>query len=716
MSEPSKKREFRGSCHRRLSVRKVQVVADGQDRMLSESGGGNFGFHIRRSPPSEGGRLDSAPPRGYYVRPYRGSWSPSGEPPVVAARRERMKANAVPLLALFEKKMRLEVPLFQRQYVWDREAQWEPLWEDIERKFVEYLEGRKDSPVHFLGAMVLDQKQVPATHVDKRQVIDGQQRLATLQIFLAAFRDFCRKQGCEDLAKELDNFTLNKGMMASPDIDRFKVWPTQLDRPQFIDVISSGSRDEIEKRHPETWNKYRRKPNPRPRMVEAYLFFSEQLSEFFLGTDQQKPVAAEQPLPARVEEAFNALKNALQVVAIDLETDDDAQVIFETLNARGSPLLPADLLRNFIFLRAARHNEPQEELYEKYWRGFDDEFWRQEVRQGRLTRPRSDLFMQHFLSSRQGVDVPIKHLYVEYKFWVGRAHPFKNVTEELAALARQREHFRGIIEPKKNDPIHGLATFLEAFDIRTAYPLLLFLLDVDLTDDGWNSVSTLLESFLLRRAVVDWPTKAYNRIFLALTRNLRAAGPTHEALAKALSEFKGESSAWPSDADFGEAWLIRNAYQLDNPKVSHILRRLSNARLMKANEKITIDGALTIEHILPQNWLEHWPLPGGAKGLAGEDLWNAPVGDPVADATRRRNDLLQTFGNLTILTQELNSTVSNAAWPVKKPALLTLSLLPINQELHRYAEWNEETIQARGKTLLAEALKLWPGPASGGSS
>jgi len=70
-----------------------------------------------------------------------------------------MRANAVPLLAIFEKKLRLEVPLFQRQYVWSRDHQWEPLWEDICRKFTEYLEGRKDAPVHFLGAMVLDQKQ-----------------------------------------------------------------------------------------------------------------------------------------------------------------------------------------------------------------------------------------------------------------------------------------------------------------------------------------------------------------------------------------------------------------------------------------------------------------------------------------------------------------------------------------------------------------------------
>ena len=118
------------------------------------------------------------------------------------------------------------------------------------------------------------------------------------------------------------------------------------------------------------------------------------------------------------DECFSALKSALQVVVIDLDRDDDPQVIFETLNARGEPLLPADLLRNFIFLRAARKKENPEKLYNEYWREFDDEFWRVEVRQGRLQRARSDLFMQHFLASRLTEDIPIKHLYVEYKWWI----------------------------------------------------------------------------------------------------------------------------------------------------------------------------------------------------------------------------------------------------------------------------------------------------------
>jgi hypothetical protein len=248
------------------------------------------------------------------------------------------------------------------------------LWEDISHKFAEYLEGRKDAPIHFLGAMVLDQKQTPTTHVERRQVIDGQQRLTTLQIFLAAFRDLSRAQACEDLAKECDAFTLNRGMMADPKVDKFKVWPTQLDRNQFSDVVEAGSRKEIEHRHPLTWRKYARRPEPRPRMVAAYLFFYDRLSEFFLGAASDNAIAADLPLPDRLDECFQALKSAVQVVVIDLDQDDDPQVIFETLNARGEPLLPADLVRNFIFLRAARHGESAEALYEQFWSRFDDPF------------------------------------------------------------------------------------------------------------------------------------------------------------------------------------------------------------------------------------------------------------------------------------------------------------------------------------------------------
>jgi uncharacterized protein with ParB-like and HNH nuclease domain len=620
-----------------------------------------------------------------------------------------MKANAIPLLAIFEKKIRLEVPLFQRQYVWYREKHWEPLWEDISRKFTEYLEGRKNAPIHFLGAMVLDQKQTPVTHVEKRQVIDGQQRLITLQIFLTAFRDFCLKENCEDLAKECDAFILNKGMMAEPELDKFKVWPTQLDRGQFTDVIESWSRAELEKKHPLTYRRYARKPVARPRMVELYLFFYDQLREFFKGSATDKPLAEDTPLPHRMEECFQALKNSLQVVAIDLEQDDDAQVIFETLNARGEPLLPADLLRNFIFLRAARRGEPQEALYKEFWQRFDDPFWRVEVKQGRLLRPRIDLFMQHFLSSRQTVDIPIKQLFVEYKFWIEKQQPFASVREELVTLSRQGDDFRRIIEPKRSDPLYALSTFLDVFDIRTSYPLLLMMLDTKMDESQWKAVSVTLESYLLRRAVCGLTTKNYNRIFLMLTRNLHRSGITPKNLARQLSEQTGGSAEWPSDEAFKEAWTTRHAYQtLNNPKIVHILKRLNNTYLGNKMETVTIEGSLTVEHILPEQWIEHWPLPDGTTGMTSHELWDADPSEPRAAATRQRNAALQTFGNLTILTQPLNSAASNSEWAKKKPELLLHSLLPINQQLHDASVWDEAAIEKRGRELFQRALRLWP--------
>ncbi len=619
-----------------------------------------------------------------------------------------MDVHKSSLLAVFDAKQRLEVPLFQRQYVWTEDNQWLPLWEDVERKFVEALEGRKDAPHHFLGAMVLDQKQTPTGHVVVRQVIDGQQRLTTLQIFLAAYRDFCKTQECVALAAECDKFLFNTGLMANPDVDQFKVWPTQLDRPQFIDVVASRSHEEVLRRHPLRRKPYARKPEPRPRMVQAYLFFFEQLETFFLGEEGEAPLAAEYPVADRLDECFQTLRNALMVVLIDLHKDDDPQVIFETLNARGEPLLPADLLRNYIFFRANRDDLDIEATYKKYWARFDEEFWREEVKQGRLTRPRSDLFMQHFLASRQGQDIPIKHLYVEYRHWIETTKPFPSVIAELAALARQGDHFRRIIAPKQDDVVFGLCSFLEAYDIRTAYPLLLALMDADFDDAGWQEMSRILESYLLRRAVCNLGTKNYNRIFLALARNLRKDGFSAARLKELLRGQTGDSSAWPDDVAFRESWLHKQLYgPLNSTKLVHLYGRLNQTFMSSKSENLSFNEAPTVEHIMPQAWEAHWPLLDGSQGLDLLELFDASETDPRAIATRKRIATVQTLGNMTLLSSALNSAQSNLPWDQKRKEMMKHSLLPMNQSLLESPVWTESEIIKRGEELFAQALTIW---------
>jgi hypothetical protein len=206
-------------------------------------------------------------------------------------------------------------------------------------------------------------------------------------------------------------------------------------------------------------------------------------------------------------------------------------------------------------------------------------------------------------------------------------------------------------------------------------------------------------------------TKNYNRIFLTLTRTLRRDGTSPAKVREYLQGLTGDSSEWPTDAVFGNAWMTTHAYRvLQNPKIVHILRRLNQTYQHDKHELIIIDGQLTVEHLLPQTWTDHWPLPDGTKGLTFTEFLAAPPDDPCATATKERNDALQTFGNLTIITQPLNGSLSNAPWTTKRPALLNASLLPINQQLCQSDTWDEHSIAARGKELLQRAVSIWPRP------
>ena len=140
----------------------------------------------------------------------------------------------------------------------------------------------------------------------------------------------------------------------------------------------------------------------------------------------------------------------------------------------------------------------------------------------------------------------------------------------------------------------------------------------------------------------------------------------------------------------------------------HILKRLNDTYYGSKMERVSIKGSLTVEHILPQGWVEHWPLEDGSRGMDFSELRGTEEDNQRATQTWARNAALQTFGNLTILTQKLNSSVSNGPWIKKQPELQSHSLLPINQHLQNQDVWNESAIVARSDELLERALKLWP--------
>lgn len=205
-----------------------------------------------------------------------------------------MKSNPRSVYDLFDGKRRYVVPLYQRQYVWDKEDQWEPLSEDILNKTMARLEGNEPSP-HFLGAMVLDQMKTFGNQIPAHTVIDGQQRLTTLQVFLAAFRNLAHQFGYEDYAKDVEPHIKNSGLMENQQIEQFKVFPTKADQQQFRDVISATSAEDLEKKYPPVYVK-RKLQKRQEKMVDAYLYFTQVLLDFFqdqdIKADLSKRIAA----------------------------------------------------------------------------------------------------------------------------------------------------------------------------------------------------------------------------------------------------------------------------------------------------------------------------------------------------------------------------------------------------------------------------------------
>lgn len=618
-----------------------------------------------------------------------------------------MQAYKRTIFALFDGKRRYVIPLFQRQYVWGRDRQWQPLWDDLRKQADMALAGEPSVSPHFLGAIVLAQVQTYGDQVPAHEVIDGQQRLTTFQLFLAALRDATGELGINEIADELKAYTLNTGMMERQDEEQFKVWPTHADVPQFRDVLSLGSRAKVEEKHPARY--HRKKLQPRPTMIEAYLFFHAAVKEYVTAGPEEPRL--------RARALYGALRDRLQLVSIELEHSDDPQVIFETLNARGEPLLPSDLLRNFIFLRTGSTKENSRDLYLKYWQNFDlepldparpdgDRFWKSEERQGRIRRPKLDLFLAHFLAMKKRAEVNSGRLFAEYRDWAApkspSARPYPTVEAELADLTKFAGVFRRFLLPDTTTRAGLFASRLRDLDTTTVYPLLMAVLAGGrVAPEHIDPIVVVLESFLVRRLICNLTTKNYNRLFLQLLSDLDNTAVTPDTFRQVLLTRAGESTQWPNDHDFRKAWL--NAplcEQLGPGRVEMVLRAIEHAMQTDKNEKITIHSDLTVEHVLPQSWQAHWPLPNGQ--MSNEDDESEPSGE--------RDRILHTIGNLTLLTQKLNGSISNGPFAAKQAEISKQSALRLNTYFQGVTSWDEAAIAARGKQIFETALKLWPYP------
>ena len=598
-----------------------------------------------------------------------------------------MKADTLTLKNIFQKDVRYVIPTFQRPYVWNQDDQWEPLWNDVRNTAERYLEelalAERNGPraeertgTHFMGAVVLQQQPTASAEIETRSVIDGQQRLTTAQILMDAAQEVFEELGAEAEAKRVSRLVLN----AYADGDEaFKLWPTSLDRDSFRAAMVNGA--------PTTGHED-------SLIVQAHDFFRLQIREWI-----NSAVSAEERAD-RIHGLEAAMFGLLEVVVIDLASADDAFVIFETLNARGTPLLASDLVKNYVLQTATAIGLDVDELYERDWQPLEDSWWREEVRQGRIVRPRLDVFLNYWLVMETADEVQSHEVFPKFK--LNAEEGSKAIVDVVRSVRDVGETYRSL---ERVDPAGRVGTFLyrwRTVDAGTSTPLLLWLFSQPehvVTGEQRIRAIGALESFLVRRMICRMTTKDYNRLFLELMARLRdsAPGESAESVVAFLAGQTSESRRWPTDRDVHQAILDLPLYRLlTRGRLRMVLEAIEDQlRGVLAEEAHVARGSLTIEHVMPRSWSEHWPL-GPVPGVDHAEL--------------ERERLLHSLGNLTLVNRYLNPKLSNAPWTHKRETLAEHTVLHLNKDLlnaYQGADWTEKTIRARGASLAEVATRIW---------
>lgn len=579
----------------------------------------------------------------------------------------------------------LVVPPFQRPYVWEKEEQWAPFWQDV-RRLAELRLGHAEVDArHFLGAIVVQAQEPLLGDVQASSIIDGQQRLTTLQVLMDATAAALEAAGEDSLASQLDRLTHNEHIYVPAGATRLKVRHSNKDREAFDEVMSAEAPVD-----------HSGLGHAGARLVRAHAYFTDSVTEWLSSTTEG---AAE-----RAQTLTGALTRGLQLVVINLTVNENSQEIFETLNARGTPLTAADLIRNFVFQRlAAEGADPRSHLGE--W-PFETEFWEKEVSVGRYSTQRSSLFFNQWLISRVGDEVSPRATFTRFKQYVeqvGVEHG-TTVADLLPLLSEQAKLYEAWTSAARDadrqlSRVELSVYRMRASDTELLKPLLIWLHAPgrNLPTDIIDQVVGIGESWLVRRQLLRLSLGDMGRGIADVIRVHDRTPPDDLAtgVESYLSRLNVTSTYWPGDAEIRESLRAEPVYRRFKKRRGRmLLEAIEDAYRRSTNQPQVPRRGYPIEHILPQKWSDHWPVE-------------------TVEAEEIRTEHVHRLGNLTLLTGSLNSKVSNGPWGAKRAALQDHDTLLLNSRLLSTvgATWDETGIDKRTDAMISVLLAAWPVPA-----
>lgn len=565
-----------------------------------------------------------------------------------------MKATEANLLKFLRKSPQFVIPIYQRNYSWTA-AQCRQLWADLMRA------GRDEKVnAHFIGSIVYVERGLSSvTSQEALLVIDGQQRLTTSTLLIAALAKHFEDQVVGELLEAFSAKKLRNYYLLNPDEDgerHFKLILSETDKDTLLAILQGA-----------------------PMPAEASSRITENYALF------QELIAANQ------SELEAICQGLAKLVIVDVSLDraqDNPQLIFESMNSTGLELSQADLIRNYILMGL----EPklQTELYKTYWRPMERAF-------GQAAYVvHFDAFMRHYLTAKTGEIPNVREVYVAFKaFARGLTGDTRDLVADIHAYA---SYYCAMALGAEGDAALKQAFHdLRELKVDVAYP---FLLDVyhdhkqgRLSSDEVLQVVRQVESYVFRRAICAIPTNSLNKTFAGLSRSLKKDRYVESVTAAFM--MMPSYRRFPLNDEFQQALKVRDLYNFRSR--SYWLRRLENHG---RKERVSVED-YTIEHILPQN-----------ESLS--DAWKADLG---ADWKRVRQTWLHTLGNLTLTGY--NSEYSDSSFDYKRDLVesrdgrkigFKYSPLNLNEGLGQVAKWDEQAIQERAARLALQATHVWSAP------
>lgn len=564
-----------------------------------------------------------------------------------------MKAVETTVKDLLEGDKLYVIPKYQRKYAWTKND-WAQFWRAIERHYGE-AEVESSPHGHFLGSIVYAQRKSFATEASNFDVIDGQQRLTTVMLLLAAMRDSLEED--DPQREKIEAFFKNR--FESSEF-QFKVRPGDSDRPHFNSILSGN----IEQSG--------------GLVLSAYKYFLSAISEL---ADTG---------PINFTSLLRAATARLEIVQIVTGPEDNAHRIFQTLNSTGKELTGVDLLRNHFFMLLPNELD---DAYERYWNPM------QSILGDRFTS-----FLWVDLVSRRGLEsVPNKpdRIYAE---WQAILDPISSdepqVLSKLEELSQRAQNYVNMVEARtESEELDYQLARLRDWGVDVHHPLSFGIMEAwrARVADTSRAAQALryVESFLVRRMLAGVPTNNLNRIFTTSVGQLHHTANSTEDIDEVVRRILSQPGKyWPSDEVLLRDGVVSPFYERQRASQRQfILRNIEEA--MAAPYAPNWDACrFTIEHVLPQTLTTWWH----------EHLQEEGAGDP----SQIHQEFRHTIGNLTLTCE--NPELGQMAFP-EKCSIYENDGIKMNDDIAETSAWNRAAILSRGGHLIDCAIQLWPAPA-----